>query len=97
MSDAPSDFKSARVQFAGQSKDYWKTTHLRMGHRSRLEPVGAGFAGNDHDCDGSFSADGLKHFPRVAMLRSARAAGVERRRVFANTHNEYENAGGQDV
>ena len=97
MSDAPSGFKTARVQLAKQSQDYEQSTHLRMGHRSRLKPVGAGFAENDLVRTWSFSADWLKRYPRVATLRTASTAGAETRRVFPHTQNVYHHAGGQDV
>jgi len=53
-------------------------------HRPRLEPVPAGFAGDDHtSCGCFFTADGLKRYSVASGASFARSAGAETRRVFA--------------
>jgi len=98
MSDAPSGFKSARVQLAGQRASYEKTTHLRTDRRSQLEPAPTGFAGNDLvSVPVPSQQNGLSVTHQLQVRAAARSAGVERRRVFGYTHYEYDHAGGQDV
>ena len=85
MSDATSGFKSARTQSGRQSKDYENTTHLRMGRRPGLEPVGAGIGWDVRDCSVLFWADGLKRSPRASALRSGPSVVAFGRRASPNT------------